>query len=544
MNSWQPYRQLIENLSALGTRRLVALGVIGMTVFVSIGLGSYLVARSDYQPIYIGVSLTDANRMAAALTELAIPFDISADGTKVSVPSAAVARARAALAERGLPSSGDTGYELFDKIGPLGLTTFMQEVSRVRALEGEITRTLASMSGVVAARVHLVLGDKGPIQKKAHTPSASVVLKLGIAADRAPVDAIRHVVAAAVPGMVTGSIRIVSTEGAVLAAGDDGAKPGAGRMFDLERALQSQLRENLAATLTPVLGAQNFQSSVALRLSADQSIINENIFDPNSKVERQVRVVKEAGNSKDGSDAQNVSVEQNLPQVKDAASGGRQSQKANQRRDETTSYEISSKTVSTTRDGYKIDRLSIALVVNRASLKSAEGKPLDDAAFAARIAEIEKLAASAVGLDASRGDALTVAAREFLPVEATAIDEPAGGIEAALNGIAVTIATIVASALAAVGVLWFGARPLLKLVLERPADAALPALAAAAPSVGSVPASARKETIDPVPLPQIGSDAAEQPSIAPMVAKLNKLITDDPEQAVAVFRRWIRTEGA
>ena len=111
------------------------------------------------------------------------------------------AQARMLLAEKGLPSSANAGYELFDKLGSIGLTSFMQEITRVRALEGEIARTIQAMKGVKAARVHIVLPDTGSFRRNRQPPSASVIMRTESAGDFSPAPAIRHLVAAAVPGM-------------------------------------------------------------------------------------------------------------------------------------------------------------------------------------------------------------------------------------------------------------------------------------------------------------------------------------------------------
>src|SRR5690606_39817737 len=111
------------------------------------------------------------------------------------------AEARMLLAEKGLPSSTNAGYELFDNVGSLGLTTFMQEVTRVRALEGEIARTLRSIAGIKAARVHIVMPERGNFRREAQEPSASVVIRTSGIDAAAKAASIRYLVAAAVPGL-------------------------------------------------------------------------------------------------------------------------------------------------------------------------------------------------------------------------------------------------------------------------------------------------------------------------------------------------------
>lgn len=544
MDFAQLLQQLWQNLSGLGPRRLVALGVVGLTLFATIAIGSYALSKSEFQPLYVGLTAQDASRMSAVLTELGIPFDVSPDATRISVPASAVARARGVLAERGLPVSATAGYELFDKIGPLGLTTFMQEVTRVRALEGEITRTIQGMGGVLSARVHLALGDKGSFRSAAQKPTASVILKLGVSSEKAPVDAVKNIVAAAVPGLSSDDVRIVSADGAVLSAGGESLRPGANRMLDLERAFVAQLKQNLTATLAPILGFANFESSVAVRLNADQSTVNESTFDPASKVERSVRVVKEAGNSKDSSADQSVSVERNVPPSGDAGQGAQQ-QKSNQRRDEITNYEISSKTVTTTRDGYRIEYVSVALVVNKAVLKLADGTPLDETAVAAKLAEIEKIATLSAGLDTARGDRITVSAQEFHVDELTATDLAADGLSVILQNNSSSVINAVSLVLAILAIVYFGLRPLLRVLIAAPPEVAVPALAGPERQpAGELPrelASARTAADTGA-----GSLDTRQgvASIAPVMARLNDLISRDPDQAVAVVRRWIRTQAS
>ena len=125
----------------------------------------------------------DVSRIGAALKEAGIAFDVNAQGTAVLVRYGQTAQARMLLAEKGLPASANAGYELFDKLGSMGLTSFMQEVTRVRALEGEIARTIQAMKGVKAARVHIVLPDSGSFRRSRQSPSASVIIRTESAGD-------------------------------------------------------------------------------------------------------------------------------------------------------------------------------------------------------------------------------------------------------------------------------------------------------------------------------------------------------------------------
>ena len=194
-------RNAVAALAALGQRRLVILAAAGMLVFAGVGLAGYILSRPTFDLLYTGLDRQDVTRMGAALRDANIAFDVSADGASVLVAAGQTSRARMLLAEKGLPHSSNVGYELFDKLGSLGLTSFMQDVTRVRALEGELARTIQTMNGVRAARVHLVIADEGSFRHARQPPSASVVLRTDGRADPAMARAIRHLVASSVAGM-------------------------------------------------------------------------------------------------------------------------------------------------------------------------------------------------------------------------------------------------------------------------------------------------------------------------------------------------------
>ena len=193
------------------------------------------------------------------------------------------------LAERGLPNSSTAGYELFDKLGSMGLTSFMQNITRLRALEGEIARTIQAMKGVRAARVHLVLPDPGSFRREPQAPSASVVIRTETF-EAPSAAAIRQIVAAAVPGMTPEHVAVLSTDGTILAAGGESAGATTGKMLDLEKQVSREIEENIRKTLAPMLGLGNFEASVSARLNLDKKETNETAFDPESKVERSTRL--------------------------------------------------------------------------------------------------------------------------------------------------------------------------------------------------------------------------------------------------------------
>ncbi len=293
MTALEQAERFWANLIKLGTKRLIALGATGVAVFAITALAGYYLSRPSYEVLYTGLERQDTGQIASVLRDANIGFDLTPDGTTVMVRYGDTAKARMVLAEKGLPNNPNTGDELYDKLGSLGLTSFMQEVTRVRALEGELARSIQLMRGVKAARVHLVMPDEGSFRRQSEPPSASVIVRADSVDSVAMAKAIRHLVAAAVPGMKAEEVTVLDTDGHLLASGDDLADAAPGQMLTLENTVSKEIQDNIRRTLTPFLGLRNFQISVATRLNTDKKQTKETIFNPDSRVERSVRVVKQ-----------------------------------------------------------------------------------------------------------------------------------------------------------------------------------------------------------------------------------------------------------
>lgn len=539
-------KQLWANLLALGPRRLAVLGLVGLTVFVAVGLGSYYLSRPEYETLYASLEAQDVARIGAALQESGIPFDVNTEGTAVLVHPGQASRARMLLAEKGLPSSASAGYELFDKMGAIGLTSFMQEITRVRALEGEIGRTIQGMKGVRAARVHIVMADTGSFRRSTQQPSASVVIRTDGSGDFSSAQAIRHLVSAAVPGLSIDKVRVLSTDGTVLASGDGTFSAAPTKMLELERTVASELKQNVSETLAPYIGVDNFQLSVAARLNIDKRQVNETAYDPESRFERSRRTVKEKSNSKDAGNTQPVGVDQNLPAEQQAATGGdNSSMRASERKEELKNFEANSKTTSTVSDGYRIEALTVAVVVNKRRIEALLGNGASQDAIDAKLKEVENLVASATGTDQKRGDRITVAAVEFLSHGEMMEPLPSPGVADYLLGKVDTVVKALAVLAAAMILVWFGLRPATRMLLEFQPQPVVEA-ATELPFEPQIAAAFAAE-------PRFGSDppfGADPPAdlIGDLTSKINRvpqkrleqMVDYDEEQVVAILKQWLR----
>ena len=536
-------QKLWNNLLELGPRRLTLLAVIGLAVFLGVGGGAYYLSRPEFEVLYTGLNREDVTRVSAVLRDANVAFDVNAAGDTIYVRPGQTAQARTLLADKGLPNSASGGYELFDKIGSLGLTSFMQEITRVRALEGEIARTIQVLKGVKAARVHIVMPARGSFRREQLPPSASVVLRTDGPAEARTARSVRHLVAAAVPGMSPDKVTVLDSDGSLLSSDDEGVSGAPTTMANLQRVVSRLIQENVSKALSPYLGLDNFEVSVATQLSTDKRQTNETVYDPDSRVQRSVRAVREKESSQSLDKQTPTTVQQNLPDQQVNGAGGKNSNDEKQRREDVTNYEVSSKTTTTVSDGYVVNKLFLAVLVNRPRLMASLGDKASEAAVEAKVAEIAQLAATAAGVDRQRGDQIQVSAvefmegaRDFTPVPAITFTE----VLMRQSGSFVSAATILA---VAAMLIWFGLRPAISTILasststetaDTQAGAGAGLLGADGSAAGQHP---REET------PNLVGDVSRKVLHAPQ-RRLEQIVQLDEKQAAAILKQWLRQEEA
>jgi flagellar M-ring protein FliF len=428
----------------------------------------------------------------------------------------------------------------------------MQEVTRVRAIEGELARTIQLMRGIKAARVHIVLPDEGSFRRQRKPSSASVVLRTEGAADMNSAQAIRHLVSAAVPGLALDQVTVLTTDGRLLSSASDGTDSTLGRKLELETSVANEVQANIRKTLTPYLSMKNFQVSVAARLNTDRRETSETTFNPESRVERSVRVIKETQTSQNATNQAPASVDRNIPQERGRGADGRQSSEDNQKREELTNYEVSSKRVSVVSGGYAIETMSIAVLVNKASL----GANLKPEELDQRLSDIEQLVASASGLRKERGDVIKVSAVDFLDADRELEPVPPASVLEFIEKQAGTLIKSLTAILIAVLVVWFGLRPAIRALTQSNENELsmmgdtplLPSGDNAFPGLDSMPAMndfqmpggmmAEAES-EEWPEQSMLDDMARSNARSPQ-RRLEHLVQLNEDQAVAVLRAWMR----
>lgn len=534
---------VIQNLRDFGPRRLAMMGGVIALVLSVIGVASVYLNRPAYETLYVGLERSDVNQIGLVLGESGIGFDVAADGTTVLVPAGKTAQARMLLAEKGLPTSANAGYELFDNVGSLGLTSFMQQITRVRALEGEIARTIQSISGVRAARVHIVMSERANFRRDAQKPSASVVIRASEMDATRAAGSIRYLVAAAVPGLNAEDVTVLDSSGTLLAAGDDPNNTSVSRSLGVERTVETQIEDNIRRALAPYLGPDNFRASVKAEVNTDSRQTEETIFDPESRVERSVQIVRANENNSQQQAGAPASVEQNLPEADvEGATSGPQSSEQSERKEETTNYEMNSKRIATVSNGYTVTKMSIAVVVNRERLATILGADATPEKIAERVAEIQKLVSSATGYSETRGDVIDVSAVEFIDgLDGEEIEAP--GIMASVGQHAGTMINAAAFIVVVFLVAFFGLKPMVA-ALGRPAGpAALPS-----PSFDevqrSLPGPTAAEAVAALPSGTTPLDDLRQKLKPAPQDRLARMVDLNEERTAHILRKWAHQEEA
>ncbi|WP_432287115.1 flagellar basal-body MS-ring/collar protein FliF [Aminobacter sp. BA135] len=543
-------QSIVANLRSFGPRRLAMLGGIAALVIAIVGVASVYLNRPAYETLYVGLERSDVNQIGMVLGEAGIGFDVASDGTTVLVPAGSTAQARMLLAEKGLPTSANAGYELFDNVGSLGLTSFMQQVTRVRALEGEIARTIQSISGIKAARVHIVMSERANFRRDEQKPSASVVIRAAsMDADKSAMS-IRHLVAAAVPGLDAERVTVLDSSGNLLAAGDDPNNSSAARSIGVERTVETQIEDNIRRALAAYLGPDNFRASVKADVNTDSRQTEETIFDPESRVERSVQVVRANENSNQKQSSTPATVEQNLPDAEAAASDGPQSTSASDRKEEITNYEMNSKRIATVSNGYSVTKMSIAVVVNQQRLAAILGKDATPEAIAARVADIQKMVTSATGFDEKRGDLINVSAVEFIDgLDGEVIESP--GIMASIGQHAGTMINAAAFIVVVFLVAFFGLRPMAAALSGSSAAPALPTFAGpsfeemqrALPNAEGMASFEEEPAALSDQRPHAMDDLRNKLRPAPQ-DRLARMVDINEERTALILRKWAGNEVA
>lgn len=532
---------------------------MGAVTLALVGFFAFVIMRVS-QPamgvLFSELAAGDASSIAKELDGRAVRYETRDDGQTILVPRADLPRIRMDLASKGIPAGGSVGYEIFDKGDAFSSTSFVQNINHLRALEGELSRTIRTIGRVQAARVHLALPERRLFERDREAARASIVLKLRGELGADQVQAIRHLVASAVEGLVPERVSIVDERGRLLADGAGGADMAAGpAISDRRVALERRLRTQVEEIVSGIVGAGRSRVQVSAELEMSRIESKSENYDPESKVVRSTQTRGE--NATTASTEGQVSVGNELPGAKDAAPAAPRD--ASNKTEEVVNYEISRTTRTEVQEAGRVKRLSVAVLVDGIY----KGAPGTDPVYQARSKEdldrITALVRSAVGYDKARGDQVEVVNMPFADAPSTIEAEKTSLFGSLLSPTKEDVLRYIelgVIALLTMVVLMVVVRPLVRRILTPEAIEAAQmlvggangglALAGGVGGAGTVPAlengSGTTQTTLPdgtvVTVPDPGFPAINSAASA-QITRLGDLAKREPKQTAAVLRGWM-----
>ncbi|MDE1935458.1 flagellar basal-body MS-ring/collar protein FliF [Bradyrhizobium sp.] len=540
---------LVSFLRGLGASRLMAMVAVTAAL---IGFFAFVIMRvttPQMTTLFTDLSLDDSSAIIKELDRQAIPYELRNDGAIIMVPKDKVTRLRMKLAESALPKGGGVGYEIFDKSDALGTTSFVQNINHLRALEGELARTIRAIDRIQAARVHLVLPERPLFARETPEPSASIVVRVRGSLEPQQIRAIRHLVASAVNGLKPQRVSIVDEAGQLLA--DGAAGPNDNSIGDERRvAFEKRLRSEVEAIVSSVVGAG--RARVQLSADFDYNKITETSdkFDPEGRVLRSSQTREESSATSENNGQ--VSVGNELPgaqQTNNTPVARDQSKKT----EETNNYEISRTTKTEVTEAGRVNRISVAVLVDGIYTKNDKGEMVYQERSKEQLDRISALVRSAIGFDQKRGDQVEVVNLRFAEAPAVAPLEPPAGLLGMLQFTKDDVMYVIelgVMMLLGIVVLFMVVRPLVKrIIADEPAapaaEAKLPAIVdgsgaqAAAPAGGPNLAPGANNTATLIDVAQVQGQVHAQ-----SVHRVGELAERNPNETVAIIRQWLSEPAA
>ncbi len=555
----------VATLQQLGPARLAVMGAIILGLLMFFVFISMRVTTPELKLLYTNLSSIDSGAVAAKLEETNIPYEMSSDGSRILVPGDDVGRARMLLAAEGLPNGGSMGYEIFDEQNAFGTTNFVQNINQVRALEGELSRTINSLDSIGTARVHIVLPQRELFSRETRTASASVFLGVhsGLTIDRQQIAAIQSLVASGVPNLKAADVSVVDSNGNLLAKGGSDDEDSSFQADDQRRSHEKQLKTKIEEQVGRIVGFGKVSAIVTAKMNFDRISTNEELYDPAGQVLRSTQSTQESNSETQAGGQDDVSIGGNLPGAGgDLLSDGGPSAESN-RTEEVSNYEISRTVRSTVHESGQIEKISISVVVDGRYTTDEEGVKTYVPRPQSELDQINDLVKRAVGFDEDRGDLIEVMNLQFATIDTGEdfIDEnkilgfdKADLIDAAeiiivavmvILVVLLVLQPMVSKLMAADLNTGRGLDPTLQhdLLAASPSNPAL-----APPATGSIP----QIGADGAPL-AVGSDHEDDSLInvegvegrvkASTVKKVEEIVQNYPAETVSVIRSWMTQEG-
>jgi flagellar M-ring protein FliF len=542
-----------QALKNIGPGRIAIVGgvFLGLIIFFIIFVTRF--TSPSMEVLYSDLDTADSTRITAQLQTMGAKYQLKQGGKEILISAKDVTRVRLELAEQGMGGSV-LGYELFDRSEAIGTTNFMQNVNYIRALEGELSRTIESLNSVKGARIHLVMPKRELFSRKKQEPSASVFLRMRGATrlSSEQISAVQHLVAAAVPSLTPKHISVIDNKGKLLAGGfedTDGMGAVSSKIDEKNRILENRLAKTLEELIEKSVGFGHVRAEVHAEMDFDRISTNEERYDPEGQVVRSTQSIEETSSTKDSDGSPSVTVGTNLPDADQDSGDSQSSSAAENRTEETVNFEISKKVINHIREAGTIKKLSVAVLVDYKHELNEEGVKTAIKRSPENMELLANLVKGAIGYDADRGDQIEVIQMVFK--DSIDVEEQLDQFFGLDKNDLLRIVEIIVLGIVALLVILLVIRPLISRAFEANtaaataaqaeserllADQAAEALALAGP--GGLPAPSDMDVEDEFE-ELIDIDRVEGRIKASSMRKVGEIVEKHPEAALSIIRGWM-----
>jgi flagellar M-ring protein FliF len=530
-------QSLVAFLRSLGASRLMAMIAVTTALVAFFAFVIMRVTTPQMTTLFTDLTSDDSSAIIKDLERQAIPFELRNDGAVIMVPKDKVTRLRMKLAESNLPKGGGVGYEIFDKSDALGTTSFVQNINHLRALEGELSRTIRAIDKIQAARVHLVLPERPLFSRETPEPSASIVVRVRGSLEPAQIRAIRHLVASSVNGLKPQRVSIVDETGRLLADGAGGENENTAG-DERRAAFEKRMRNEVEAIVSSVVGQGRARVQLTADFDYNKVTQTSDKFDPEGRVLRSSQSREESSATAENNGQ--VTVNNELPG--NQANSGPIARDQSKKSEETNNYEISRTTKTEVTEAGRVNKISVAVLVDGAYSKNEKGEMVYADRSKEQLDRIATLVRSAIGFDQKRGDQVEVVNLRFAEAPSVPpVVEPTGllGMLQFTKDDVMYVIELGVMMLLGLVVLFMVIRPLVKRILAAEVVPSLTSEAAPSLTDGSE-GGAGHALLPPGGAVSMIDVAQVQGQVhAQAVHKVGELAERNPNETASIVRQWL-----
>jgi flagellar M-ring protein FliF len=522
--------------------------MVGIAASVALGVAVVLWSQKPmYSPLFGNLSQKDAVEVAQALQQAGIDYEIDQSNGIVMVPSGLLREARMKLAGQGLPHTGSTGFELLQEDTGFSTSRLMESARYQRAIEGELARSIMTMTNVASARVHLATPKQSVFIRKRKVPSASVVVKLysGRNLEKGQVEAIRHLVSSSVPELDVSNVTVVDHKGRLLSTKKDSREMAlTTSQFSYTRELEEHYKQRIEEILTPVVGRDNLRAEVTADVDFTYVEQTQEYYNPDVNVLRSEQINEQQSVLSDVQGVPGALTNQppaaaNAPQIAGGAEGETGGSPINSSKRATRNFELD-KTISHTRlPSSRLRRLSVAVVINDRYQTGEEGEVVPIKRTAEEITRISTLVKETVGFQVQRGDRVQVINETFyIPKPPEPLPEPAFWEESGFWDVVRQVGGVLLFLILIFGLL----KPIMTR-LTREVVATPTAESMAGATAGSGALEGAEQVAAQIPMDDEAFHLPGPRSYEKTLDAARNMIAEDPKRVAQVVKKWIAEDG-